>query len=82
MFNRIYHETNDNTFKDAAIYWYNKTIEKAEHADGLARFKTWKYKDGWVNQSKFLDGISGIGLCLISAINEVDPKWDKCLLIS
>ena len=39
-------------------------------------------KNKWLNSNNLIHGISGIGLSLISAISTIEPKWDRCLLIS
>ena len=52
--------------------------------DGIAGFKFWKTKElgGWKNEFALLDGVTGVGLALISAISDIEPKWDECLLLS
>lgn len=83
MFNRFYQQTGIGEFKDAAVYWIEKTISMATHEDGLAGYKTYKgHEEGWQNDTNLLNGIAGIGLVLISAVSDVEPKWDRCLLLS
>ncbi len=84
IFNRMYINTGREEFKDALEYWFDETLKMARFEDGLAGFKAWwteKY-GGWVNQKGFLEGIAGIGLALISAISDIEPAWDECLLLS
>jgi len=84
IFNRMYLYTNVIEFKEASEYWFEKTIEKATHKDGLAGFKAWhtEKNGGWVNEYGILEGIAGIGLALISVVSDIDPSWDECLLLS
>ena len=82
MYHRIYSLTNMDRFKETAFYWYEKGIRsKYRHncAAGIGFFA-----DGrkYISNYGFLSGIPGIGLSLISAISEVNPLWDECLLIS
>jgi|688.fasta_scaffold258630_2 hypothetical protein len=37
---------------------------------------------GWKNELNFLEGISGVGLTLISALRETEPNWDSFILIN
>lgn len=84
IFNKMYQNTNIEELKDTANYWYKTTIEIAKFEDGLAGYKTCKPPryGGWQNDYSFLTGISGIGLSLISAVSDIEPKWDECLLLS
>lgn len=84
IYNRMFHYTQKNEFKEAANYWIKQTLKMATFKDGLAGYKSFfteKY-GGWVTNYGLLDGITGIGLVLNSYINEEDPTWDSCLLLS
>ena len=52
--------------------------------DGVAGYKVWRTSEygGLQIEYAFLEGIAGIGLSLISAISDIDPKWDEYLLLS
>ena len=81
VFNRFYQQTGSNVFKQAALYWLDETLKFGDDEKGLAGFN--KYNDkGRINQLGFLDEISGIGLVLISSISNLEPKWDRALLLS
>ncbi len=84
IFNRFYQATKIEEFKEAAIYWFNETLNMAKFEDGLAGYKTWMGEDygGWQNSSGLLEGTAGIGLALLAAISYEEPKWDRCLLLS
>ena len=81
IFNRFYQKTRLTVFKDAAVYWYEQTLTMAHFKDGLAGYKS-KSEENWVISTGLLEGVAGIGLSLISAISEVEPKWDHALLLS
>jgi len=81
LFNRFYHKTQEPDLKEAANYWINETIKMAKFEDGLAGYKAWHGKKGWNNCTGLLEGIAGIGIVLISAINENETPWDACLLM-
>lgn len=83
IFNRFYWETKMPVFKETANYWIDKTLKMATYDDGLAGYKAWQgEKLGWMNEYNLLEGITGIGLSLISHISDEEPTWDRCLLLS
>ncbi|MFA8433388.1 MAG: lanthionine synthetase C family protein [Marinifilaceae bacterium] len=84
IYNRMYNYTGRDEFKEAAIYWFEQTLQMAKYDDGLAGYKVWKTPEhgGLQNVYGFLEGIAGIGLALISAASNIDPKWDECLFLS
>jgi hypothetical protein len=79
IYNRIYQKTGLLKYKDIAVYWNQKTIDLLKGPNG---YKTWFGSLGWQNEYNILEGISGIGLSLLSSINNKEPEWDKCFLIS
>lgn len=84
IFYRMWWDSKLIEFKDAADYWFSETLKMATHKDGLAGYKAWhteKY-GGWQNEIGILEGVSGIGLALLSYYYEVEPSWDECLLLS
>lgn len=84
IYNRMFRYTGKFEFKEAANYWIEQTLKMATFEDGLAGYKSFfteKY-GGWVTNYGLLDGITGIGLVLSSYINEEEPTWDDCLLLS
>jgi len=84
IFARMYNYTNRLEFKDAANYWINVTLEFAKNNEGLAGFKTYRTKEygGYIKDPSFLEGVSGVGLFLISTISEIEPVWDTTILLS
>ncbi|MCK5168939.1 MAG: hypothetical protein KAQ75_03590, partial [Bacteroidales bacterium] len=84
IYNRMYNNTGRDEFKKAAIYWFEQTLKMAKYDDGLAGYKAWRTPEygGLQNEYGFLEGIAGIGLALISAVSDIEPKWDECLLLS
>lgn len=84
IYNRFYQHTGNSSFKFAAIHWYKQTILQYKSSVGL-KTRQWneaKENLGWITNYGLLEGIAGIGLALISSVCEVEPKWDRCLLLS
>lgn len=83
IFNRMYGYTGIEELKETSDYWFDQTLKMARFEDGLAGFKAWQGEDkGWLNEAGLLEGIAGIGLALISAVSDIEPAWDECLLLS
>lgn len=84
IYNRMYHYTGRDDFRKAALHRFDQTLEMATFDDGYAGYKALhgKQRGGWVKEAGLLEGIAGIGLALISAVSDVEPKWDECLLLS
>lgn len=84
LYNRLYHYTGKPEFKEAALYWFEETLKMATFEDGYGRFKSWKGRKmgGWHNLADIVDGVSGIGLALLAALSDIEPKWDRMFLLS
>ena len=82
MFNRYYNQTGNKIYKESAKYWFQQTIEMGNQKDGSAGYKFLTGNDTWIKDYSLLNGIAGIGLALISAASDIEPKWDEALLLS
>ena len=85
IFYRMWWNTQLPEYKKAADYWFEQTLKMATFEDGLAGFKTLQMSEGkpvWVTDYGLLEGISGIGLALLTYYYEIEPEWDECLLLS
>lgn len=81
MYIKLFNKTKNPIYKEAALYWFDKTLDLSNHKDGLAGYKSFAY-DKFSNQYGLLLGVSGIGLSLLSFISSHELKWDSCLLIN
>jgi len=84
IFYRMYALTGITELKDAGDYWLDQTLIMARFDDGFAGFKAWRTEKygGWQGEAGLLEGVAGIGLALITALSDIDPAWDECLLLS
>ena len=86
LFNRIYQATAEETFRDEACKWFRRTLELRRPGTGIAGFsKNGLNEDGEMSElydPGFIQGAAGIGLALLSAITDMEPKWDRVMLIS
>ena len=83
IYNEFYKKTKNKTFKTAAEYWSNVTLSFAKHKNGIAGFKTFSPNKipKYYNERGFLEGVSGIGLSLLSQLKEEECEWKEILLI-
>jgi len=82
MYHRVYSLTDIDLFKETASYWYKKGIESKYRQNCAAGIGSYFDQRKYISNSSFLSGIAGVGLSLISAISDVNPLWDECLLLS
>jgi lantibiotic modifying enzyme len=84
LFWNLYLNTRVQKFQETTDYWLNITIQMAKYTDGSAGFKAWltEKHGGFVKSDSFLEGISGIGLVLLSHLQSDKTVWDECLMLS
>ncbi|WP_299891339.1 lanthionine synthetase C family protein [uncultured Lacinutrix sp.] len=83
IYNYMYKETQEIIFKKAAQHWLEIAINMAIPEQGYAGYGKWHGgpNPGWDPEVNLLEGISGIGLAIISYIAPFNAKWDECLMI-
>ena len=81
IYHRMYLETGRDEFKEATLFWIDQTLNHSHFADGLAGYKSFVI-DGWECDYSLLMGISGIGLVLLSYLEDNQQKWDEMFLLS
>jgi lantibiotic modifying enzyme len=86
IFNRIFQATGDPIFEQAACHWFERTLQMRHQGKGIAGYRAFhghRLDVGeWVDSPDFLEGATGIGLAFLAATSEVEPDWDRLLLIS
>ena len=81
IYRRMYMETGRDEFREATQYWIDQTLNFSSFKDGLAGYKTFE-KEGWKCDYSLLTGISGIGLVLLSYLENNQQTWDELFLLS
>jgi lantibiotic modifying enzyme len=82
VYRRAYRATGEERYLWGARRWLDETLRLGTWADGAAGFK-YRMQSGYVNRYDLLQGIAGIGLGLLAALDEhTEPAWDRCLLLS
>ena len=86
LFNRMYQMTGDEPLARAARFWFERTFDFQAPGEGVAGFRAFDPgvggEPGWRADAGFLEGAAGVGLALIGAISDVEPAWDRVLLVS
>jgi lantibiotic biosynthesis protein len=83
LFNRLYHATGDERFRDVACAWFERTFSLQKPGQGIAGFLTLglddEGRDAWITSPGLLSGGTGIALALLAATSHVEPAWDRVL---
>ncbi|MEM6893422.1 MAG: lanthionine synthetase C family protein [Bacteroidota bacterium] len=81
MFHQFGLKSHEGVYEKAAQFWLK---------DGLARYtgnkkepyKRWNAIDkAWQLECNLLEGLSGIGLAIISLLSNEESSWDECLML-
>lgn len=81
IYRRAWLQTKDPALLTGATNWLQETLQMNTHKDAPGGFRFYA-KDGYENSYGILEGVAGIGLALIAAIDETtDPSWDRCMLL-
>ena len=86
MFHYAYRQTGEKLFEEVRDYWFNVTLNIGSRKEGLAGYSAWHMTEygGWVKEYGLLEGISGIGLLLLSlCISDFrNAQWMKFFLLN
>jgi hypothetical protein len=87
LFNRLFQATGEESFADAACFWFERVLEMREPGRGVRGFfavridpKTGSRRA--VAEVGMLEGAAGVGLALLAASTSIEPQWDRLLLVS
>ena len=86
IYNRIFQATGEERFKQAARFWFERTLDMRRVGQGIAGFSALRSdelgEERRVDDSGILTGAAGIALALLSAVAPIEPEWDKMLLVA
>ncbi|HLJ86438.1 MAG TPA: lanthionine synthetase C family protein [Candidatus Angelobacter sp.] len=84
LYNRFYQATRDDGFFQAACYWVDRTLQYREPGRGAAGYSVVTADDDGktivAGRLNIIEGIAGIGLTLLAAITDIEPRWDRVFL--
>ena len=82
LFRRVHLAAGDSSLLEGSENWLEQTLQMRTWEDAPAGFKFYT-QYGYQNNYNLLEGITGIGLGLIAALDKDNaPDWDRCLLMS
>lgn len=90
VFLRAWNTTGDPRLLPMIDRWVDSALRfyaKGRWPGGFARWSTNhpasdSAQKGWQPDVGFLTGVSGIGLAVLAAISDVEPRWDRLLMLS
>jgi len=86
LFVRLYQATGDPVLREAALSWIGHALASRQRGEEVAGFPAWyaEADEGgkWVADPGFLMGAAGVGLALLAAASDVEPEWDRVMLLS
>ena len=84
--NRLYQASGRPALRDAAVRWFEWTLAQHGRRPELGTFASYDkppgQEGGFYWTPGFLEGTAGIGLGLLAAATDVEPGWDRVLLMS
>lgn len=85
IFHRLFLATREERLARAARLWFHRTLTMRD-ARGFGGFRAYsiesKEKPGWRADPTFLMGAAGVALALLAATSDVEPAWDRGMLLS
>jgi hypothetical protein len=86
LFNRMFQATGERRLADAARFWFERALGMQRPGQGIGGYEAWgpgvNEELLWVPDPGLLTGASGIALALLAATTDVEPDWDRMLLVA
>jgi lantibiotic modifying enzyme len=82
--NRFWQATGSPEFRDRALEWTVDTFARHQPGEGFAGFRNWHPgppEAGWLDTAGLLTGSTGVALTLLAAVSDVEPCWDRLLMV-
>ncbi len=87
LFNRMFQATGEAWLAEAARRWFAQVFQMRRPGAGIAGYHSLTGDEeagpsGWQTDPGLLTGTAGLALALLAAATEIEPEWDRLLLIS
>lgn len=69
-------------FSNASEHWAWLTLQFGSARGHLAGYRYIRYDGCSKDSIGLLEGITGIGIVLLSLIFNIDSAWDECMMLS
>ncbi len=87
LFNRMFQATGESWLAQASRRWFAQVFRMQRPGSGIAGYQ--RHADGragsghgWQTDPGLLTGTAGLALALLAAATEIEPEWDRALLLS
>lgn len=81
LFNRLCQLTREDSLRVTAQEWYRRLMARQRTDGGLAGYE-FRWGESNADLPGLLYGAAGVGLALLAGATDVEPAWDRTLLIS
>jgi hypothetical protein len=82
LFNRMYQATGEPRLAEAAVSWFERTLAMRRPGHGIGGYEAREPGGARSADQGLLTGAAGIALALLAATTDIEPLWDRILLVS
>jgi hypothetical protein len=86
LFNRMFQATGEARLAEAARSWFEQTLQMQRPGQGVGGYEAWQLDDDgqvtWIADPGLLTGAAGVALALLAATTDLEPAWDRMLLVA
>ena len=82
LFNRMFHATGEPELAQVARSWFEQTLAMRRPGRGIGGYEAWEPGGARSADRGLLTGATGIALALLAATTDIEPLWDRMLLVS
>nr|WP_255671980.1 lanthionine synthetase C family protein [Corallococcus sp. AS-1-6] len=85
VFNRLYQATGEPLLLEAARGWFSRTLDVFQPGCGIGGYQSLELEgaasEAWQDAPGVLAGSAGVALTLLAATTQLEPHWDRMLLM-
>ena len=82
LFDRMFQATGEPRLAEAARSWFEQTLAMRRPGRGIGGYEAWEPGGARSADRGLLTGATGIALALLAATTDIEPLWDRMLLVS
>jgi len=78
----MFQATGEPRLAEAARSWFEQTLAMRRPGRGIGGYEAWQPGGSRSADRGLLTGATGIALALLAATTDIEPLWDRMLLVS
>ena len=86
LFNRLFQATGEGWLAHTARRWFTQVLQMQRPGSGIAGYQSHVDRQAapgeWQTDPGLVSGTAGLALALLAAATEIEPEWDRALLLS